>query len=1570
MAFATLLMRYQSEGAAQVKSDMKTIRQEGAATQAGVKKLADGVKTSFQGVSPVANQAARSFEQFRASVDPAFAASQQFAAAQKEVAAFVSSGTISQQTANTVLEQAASKYMGVATAAERAATAQRENERAVNEATQGYNALRMSLDPVFANSKRYEAAQEQLNTALRQGVITQQEHARTLSLAENQYLAAGRAAQVMGAQTQVSTGHTANLGAQFNDIGVMLAAGQSPLMLAVQQGSQINQVLAQMGGGRQALRGLAAGFMSMVSPLSLATIGIIAGGAALVQWAMKAFEAKDGASELEEAVEALNKAISEVRTNNEIAMSSLTDLRAEYGRNAEAVRDNARALRELAAVRAVVELENTVNALASSVSDAIVQFERLESRGRRGREEQLSALAAEVGFTADEARKLRDAFSELAKADGLEASRDAAQNLYDEMVAVFGSASKIPPELQEAARQALNAANTAHELDAAMNGSANSAAVASNNAGTLTGQIAAAAAQARVLVANLGFVPTALGGLAETVASQVQTMTVANAALRDQIDNGTNASIAAIKAERNALLNRMELEGADMVAQADAIQRFDDKIAVLEGLTGTNEGLTKSLEAMTSETSKSGGAASKAAKDYEKLANEIQQLEFDADPIKRFNAEVANLDKLLENGLSDRAYANAVADLNDELANNYPLIGDVADAWSDFVVDGFEDFRGFVDNVLSSFKGMLAEMISTAARNRILVGVGLTGGAGQAAAGQGGGILSGGGLLNGLWGTEAAPGLLGGSGLLGAGGGSGFLGLGAGSGLANTLGGGALGSALSFALPALGVGAVLTGLFKKTEVLVAEGVRARIDGATLELDSYEKTKTDNGFGFSSGFSRDFDRLDDAVQATVGAQLDATINALDVFGIGTDLTGFSFSKRTEIKSGESFEGESEEVIREALDAAITYLSDGALEVYQLTGEGLSDTLERLTTSFNGVNETLYLLDQNLLPLSLDGASAASALLELSGGLDAFSQKSSVVFTGMLTDVEQQARLSEIAMEALGQTFDQFKDVSLPNTHAEFMALMDAQDLSTEAGRELYAALLDVADEFVVVHGTAQEAADAIGNDLAPALDGTADAARELAAVERERQSLMQQFYRLTGDENALRQMQLDGLDESNRALQQQIWGIEDANDALNAAQDAVRGAFGAEIDRVRAAYQDQIDAANASADAANAIARAQSEESDRLRQERISVLEAQAEALSDRVSIYRTISDALERAYTDRRVLTAIGQRMQLASAQAFLRGAVAAGGTDDVTRLEQALEAVADPSTALFSSFAEYQQDFNVNTNLIEELRDISDGALTVEERSLRALNEQIETLRDVSSDQVESIQANTSAIEAARDMELAALESQMNALLGIDTSVMSVSSAISQLAAAQRAVDAATGGSSGGSSVSGSINSGNANTSGGSVVNDSGSYALTAKQASAINAAYANAFGYTPNGALTTWGREINRDGRSLSEVISKIYGFAGMDVPSYSRGTDFHPGGWARLHQNEMVNLPRGTGVSTASEVRQAAEERRKTNELLRENNARMRELQLELNRQGRTQRDEFANGSIYQREKDAVA
>ena len=114
----------------------------------------------------------------------------------------------------------------------------------------------------------------------------------------------------------------ANLGAQFNDIGVMLAAGQSPLQLALQQGTQIGQVFTQAGGSVRDAGNLMRGALaSVLSPVNLLTIGVIAGGAALVQWGMSAAGASEEAGELQKRIDQAQE--SSVKLGQELRQLSL-----------------------------------------------------------------------------------------------------------------------------------------------------------------------------------------------------------------------------------------------------------------------------------------------------------------------------------------------------------------------------------------------------------------------------------------------------------------------------------------------------------------------------------------------------------------------------------------------------------------------------------------------------------------------------------------------------------------------------------------------------------------------------------------------------------------------------------------------------------------------------------------------------------------------------------------------------------------------------------------------------------------------------------------------------------------------------------------------------------------------------------------------------------------------------------------------------------------------------------------------------------------------------------------------
>lgn len=107
---------------------------------------------------------------------------------------------------------------------------------------------------------------------------------RVAANSNSAFTTAEQGARRFGTAMNQSRVQTSNLAAQLNDISVQLAGGQSPFLIALQQGSQINQALGSGVGARGAVTALAGAFMSLLNPVSLATIGIIALGGTAIQY--------------------------------------------------------------------------------------------------------------------------------------------------------------------------------------------------------------------------------------------------------------------------------------------------------------------------------------------------------------------------------------------------------------------------------------------------------------------------------------------------------------------------------------------------------------------------------------------------------------------------------------------------------------------------------------------------------------------------------------------------------------------------------------------------------------------------------------------------------------------------------------------------------------------------------------------------------------------------------------------------------------------------------------------------------------------------------------------------------------------------------------------------------------------------------------------------------------------------------------------------------------------------------------------------------------------------------------
>lgn len=151
--------------------------------------------------------------------------------------------------------------------------------------------LRAKYNPVFAAVKQYQASVVSIQQAHRLGAISSDEMTSAIQRerkATLESIAALKQRNTALSDTPQMSGprgfQTANIAAQFQDIAVTSAMGMSPIQIALQQGTQLSGVFNEMGKGKAVIQGIGAAFASIVSPVSLVTIGVIAAGAALAQY--------------------------------------------------------------------------------------------------------------------------------------------------------------------------------------------------------------------------------------------------------------------------------------------------------------------------------------------------------------------------------------------------------------------------------------------------------------------------------------------------------------------------------------------------------------------------------------------------------------------------------------------------------------------------------------------------------------------------------------------------------------------------------------------------------------------------------------------------------------------------------------------------------------------------------------------------------------------------------------------------------------------------------------------------------------------------------------------------------------------------------------------------------------------------------------------------------------------------------------------------------------------------------------------------------------------------------------
>lgn len=161
-----------------------------------------------------------------------------------------------------------------------------------------------------------------------------------------------------------------------------------------------------------------------------------------------------------------------------------------------------------------------------------------------------------------------------------------------------------------------------------------------------------------------------------------------------------------------------------------------------------------------------------------------------------------------------------------------------------------------------------------------------------------------------------------------------------------------------------------------------------------------------------------------------------------------------------------------------------------------GESASQTLSRLSQEISATDVILEAMGKTSATafgaVGLASVKAREDLIALAGGLDALTAKTQYFYQNYYADDERIGRAAESARRQLEQIFAGM-GLALPASKAAFRALVEGQDLSTEAGRKLFAQLIDLSDEFDVMSKASDSLADA-AKKAADAIKAAADSAR--------------------------------------------------------------------------------------------------------------------------------------------------------------------------------------------------------------------------------------------------------------------------------------------------------------------------------------------------------------------------------------------------------------------------------------------------------------------------------------------
>lgn len=667
------------------------------------------------------------------------------------------------------------------------------------------------------------------------------------------------------------------------------------------------------------------------------------------------------------------------------------------------------------------------------------------------------------------------------------------------------AAQRVASETGAAADNTGNAADNSNALAGGLGSAAGQASALSTYLASVPGALAAAQSNIAGLKAGMA-VLSAGGGVAAANAAKYRAELEAAAGPLDQMHDGQRAYVERTIEQRVQLYEQEQALRAEYQKQVTALNSVKSA-----GGTATKSALA-GLKKEIADRRKLVGL-SDAQRKHMQAVRQVQQ---------RLGKEGAGLSKAQIHGL-----AAQVVEL-DNVEARMQRVKDLQGQWSEAITRTAFEGGSLGDTI----KGMLRDIAYQFAHTKIVLPVIasvtgflgldqlLLGSGGQAvagAAGGGGGLLSllggganllgGGAILGGI--TSGLGGILSGGGL-----GASFANLG---GLATgaSAGWGALGAAL----PALGI--IAGGIAVLAKAFSRKYKGSGIDGA-LSHEGFEGGRL---FDFYKGGIFRSDKwvhkaipqeMTDALDAAMKGAAASVLELSDALNLSTsglkEMENVSFSIWTN--------GKSQEQIQELLQAQVQKTAEKMAELiltnekYIRAGETHLEALDRMASGLMAVNDMMDLLGRTAFKASLQGGDRASDLVEAFGGAEQMRAAANAYFAKFYSEAEQADALRRRALKQLRGEFKEL-GLAMPKTRQGFRDLVEGADLTTAAGRALYAELLQLAagmDQVLPKVGAFSEAMQGLVGKVGAEIELRIGAARDMAA---DAKAAAQLWYRAAG-----------------------------------------------------------------------------------------------------------------------------------------------------------------------------------------------------------------------------------------------------------------------------------------------------------------------------------------------------------------------------------------------------------------------------------------------------------------------